>query len=184
MVFSADNSILSIARLWPPINEKCYAMTFGGDYGYKDGAESIIFSACTESIRLSAHTESIILTAPPAESLILSAPPAESMILSAHAESMIMILSARAESIILSLEHTESVILSLHHSKSIILSLYHPENITFSALFSCVMRLTVAATKKQQLAILMIANLRLCSTAPQLRRRLVCRQRGLSFATL
>jgi hypothetical protein len=26
-------------------NENCYAMTFGGDYGYKDGAESIILSA-------------------------------------------------------------------------------------------------------------------------------------------
>jgi hypothetical protein len=54
----------------------------------------------TESIILSAHAESIKLSAPPAESMILVAPPAESMILSVHAESMI--LSAHAESMILS----------------------------------------------------------------------------------
>ncbi len=55
-------------------DENGYAMTFEGDYGFKDGAESMILSVCTESV---------ILSAPPAESMILSAPPAESIILSA-----------------------------------------------------------------------------------------------------
>jgi hypothetical protein len=49
--------------------------------------------------------------------------------------------------------------------------------------FGCDM-LTAAATKKQQLAILMITDNQLCSTAPQRHRPLVCRQRGGSFATL
>jgi hypothetical protein len=53
-----------------------------------------------ESIILSTHAESIILSALPAESIILSAPPAEGIIISAHAETII--LSAIAESIILS----------------------------------------------------------------------------------
>ncbi len=35
----------------------------------------MILSACTESIILSEHAESIIVSAPPAESMILSAPP-------------------------------------------------------------------------------------------------------------
>ncbi len=35
-------------------NENCYAMLFGGDYGYKVGNESMILSACAESIILSA----------------------------------------------------------------------------------------------------------------------------------
>jgi hypothetical protein len=43
-----------------------------------------------KSIILSAHAESIILSAPPAESMILSAPPAESVKLSARAESIIL----------------------------------------------------------------------------------------------
>jgi hypothetical protein len=45
-------------------NENCYAMTFGGDYGFKDGTESMI---------LSAHTESMILSAGGTESMMLSA---------------------------------------------------------------------------------------------------------------
>jgi hypothetical protein len=37
------------------VGEVHYAMTFQGDYGYKDGAESIILSACgAESMILSA----------------------------------------------------------------------------------------------------------------------------------
>ncbi len=61
-------------------------MTFGGNYGYKEGAESLILSALhSESMILSvqaeAHTESMILSAH-----------AESMMLSAHA----IILSACA----------------------------------------------------------------------------------------
>jgi hypothetical protein len=44
----------------------------------------------TESIILSAHAKSIILSAPPTESMmIISAPPAENLILSARAESII-----------------------------------------------------------------------------------------------
>jgi hypothetical protein len=39
-----------------------YAMTFGGDYGFKDSTESII---------LSAHIESIILSVLLAESMML-----------------------------------------------------------------------------------------------------------------
>ncbi len=36
------------------INENCYALTFGGDYGFKDGAESIILSTGgAESMMLS-----------------------------------------------------------------------------------------------------------------------------------
>jgi hypothetical protein len=53
----------------PPINNiksntyaNCYAMTFGGDYGFKDSTESMI---------LSAHAESIILSAGGAESMML-----------------------------------------------------------------------------------------------------------------
>jgi hypothetical protein len=61
--------------------------------------------------------------------MILSAPPAESMILSAHTESIILLSAPAAESTIL------------------------------SALFGLVIPLTVAATKKQQLVILTIANL-------------------------
>ncbi len=64
---------------------------FGGDYGFKDGTESIIVSA---------H----------AESIILSLGGAESMMLSERAESMI--LSARAESIILSAGCAENMMLS------------------------------------------------------------------------
>jgi hypothetical protein len=37
-------------------------MSFGGDYGYKDGTESIILATCTESMILSARAESIILS--------------------------------------------------------------------------------------------------------------------------
>ncbi len=40
-----------------------YAMTFGGDDGYKDGTESIILSVCAESMILSARAQSIILSA-------------------------------------------------------------------------------------------------------------------------
>jgi hypothetical protein len=52
--------------------------------------------------------------------------------------------------------------------------------------FGRVITLTAAATKKQQLAIVTIANLRLFSTAsqPQWHRQLVCYQRWPSFATL
>jgi hypothetical protein len=50
-------------------------MNFGGDYGFKDDAESIILSAApTESIILSAHVETIILSADGAESIILINP--------------------------------------------------------------------------------------------------------------
>ncbi len=62
-------------------------MTFGGDCDYKDGTESMILSAC-------------------AESMILSVPHAESMILLVHTE-------AHAESMTLSV-HNESMILSVH----------------------------------------------------------------------
>jgi hypothetical protein len=41
-------------QLQPLYNENCYAMTFGGDYGYNDGAESMILSAHAKSIILSA----------------------------------------------------------------------------------------------------------------------------------
>ncbi len=41
---------------------KTYAVTFGGDYGYKDGAESMILSACADSIILSAG---LLLPPPP-----------------------------------------------------------------------------------------------------------------------
>jgi hypothetical protein len=54
-----------------------------------------------ESIILSVHAESIILSAQPALSMILSAPPAESIILSACGESIIL-SAGGAESIILS----------------------------------------------------------------------------------
>ncbi len=54
------------------VDENRYAMTFGGEYGFKDGAESMILSACAESIILSAGgTESMMLSAP-SESMILS----------------------------------------------------------------------------------------------------------------
>ncbi len=75
-------------------NENSYTMTFGGDYGYKDGAESMILAECAKSI-------------------ILLAPQTESMIISAHTE-------AHVESMILSV-HAESMILSAH---AIILSAY------------------------------------------------------------
>ncbi len=59
----------------PRWNENCYAMTFGGDYGFKDGTESMILSARAESIILSAsNTESIIPSAHHAESKILAVP--------------------------------------------------------------------------------------------------------------
>jgi hypothetical protein len=38
-------------------------MTFGGEYGYKDDAESIILLAGAESMILSVRSESIILSA-------------------------------------------------------------------------------------------------------------------------
>jgi hypothetical protein len=44
-------------------NENCSAVTFGGDYGYKDGAERMILSVGAESMILSACAESIILSA-------------------------------------------------------------------------------------------------------------------------
>ncbi len=37
-------------------NENHYAMTFGGDYGYKDGAEIKILSVGSESMILSVRT--------------------------------------------------------------------------------------------------------------------------------
>jgi hypothetical protein len=49
-------------------------MTFGGDYGFKDGTEIIILSA--------PPAESIILSARADESIILSAGGTESMMLS------------------------------------------------------------------------------------------------------
>ncbi len=65
------------------VYENRYAMTFGRDDGFKDGAESIILSAPpTESIVLPAHAESIILSAGGAESIRLSSGGAESMMLS------------------------------------------------------------------------------------------------------
>jgi hypothetical protein len=45
------------------VNENRYTMTFGGGYGFKDGAESMIHSA---------HVETIMLSAGGAESIILS----------------------------------------------------------------------------------------------------------------
>jgi hypothetical protein len=60
---------------------------------------------CSSSI-LSAHTESIILSAHPTFSMILSAPPAENII-----------LSARGESIILSAGGGENIILSVGGTK-------------------------------------------------------------------
>jgi hypothetical protein len=61
-------------------DENRYAKTFGGNYGFKDGVESMILSACTENI---------ILSELPAESVILSAPPTESMILSVRSLSQL-----------------------------------------------------------------------------------------------
>jgi hypothetical protein len=49
-----------IVSLGATNNENCYAMTFGGDYGYKDGTESIILSVCTERMILSAWAESLV----------------------------------------------------------------------------------------------------------------------------
>ncbi len=51
--------------------ENRYAMTFGGDYGYKDSAEIMILSAGAESMRLSAQAESMVLSA----DLLLPLPP-------------------------------------------------------------------------------------------------------------
>jgi hypothetical protein len=66
------------------LDENHYTMTFGGDYGYKDGAESMILSALhAESMMFSAHTEAH----------------AESMILSAHAIIVSAFASVCAESI-------------------------------------------------------------------------------------
>jgi hypothetical protein len=48
------------------------------------------FQGGAESIILSAHAESIILSAPPSESMILLVPPAESMILPAHTKNIIL----------------------------------------------------------------------------------------------
>jgi hypothetical protein len=84
------------------VNENCYTMTFGGDYGYKDGADSMILSACAESIILSVlHAETMILSVhaeADAESMILSAH-AESLVFSAHAIILSACASVCAESI-------------------------------------------------------------------------------------
>ncbi len=39
-------------HMLPSVNENRYAMTFGGDYGFKDSAESMILSASAESMML------------------------------------------------------------------------------------------------------------------------------------
>jgi hypothetical protein len=68
-------------------------MTFGGDYGIKEGYDTLLSAGGIESMILSACTKSIILSTPPrvsvrvcpcAESIILSSGGVESMILSAH----------------------------------------------------------------------------------------------------
>jgi hypothetical protein len=57
------NSTVHTISDFRELHENCYAMTFGGDYHYKDDTESMMLSASAESMILSVGTESMILSA-------------------------------------------------------------------------------------------------------------------------
>jgi hypothetical protein len=78
---AAAEKVATAVNAAPPLNPSCL---LSGTTSVQGGAESIILSAHTQSITLTATlAESMVLSAPPAESMILSAPPAESIIISA-----------------------------------------------------------------------------------------------------